>query len=109
MLDEKRKYGFLTTYEQTIFLKQELVGKDWVLFVSHVFKHPVRSIDPKSGTRFFGQGDLREKVSVRLAMLTLVWLSKTEKEYFADNTTPRWVVPEGSLDRKRTRGLFEDE
>ena len=31
MLDEQRKYGFITTYEQTIFLKQELVGKEWVI------------------------------------------------------------------------------
>lgn len=108
MLDEKRKYGFLTTYEQTIFLKQEQVGKDWVLFVSHVFKHRTRSIDPKSGTRFFDQEDLQKNVSVRLAMLTLVWLSKTKEEYFTDNTTPGWVVPEASLDRKRTQGIFEE-
>lgn len=61
MLDEKRKYGFLTTYGQTIFLKQEQVGEEWVLFVSHVFKHTVSSIGPQSGERFFGPGDLRHK------------------------------------------------
>jgi hypothetical protein len=109
MLDEQRKYGFITTYEQTIFLKQELVGKEWVLFISHVFDHTVRSISPQSGERSFGPGDLREKVSVRLAMLTLLWLSRTKEDYFANNTTPNWVVPEGLLDleRKKDRGLFK--
>ena len=52
MLDEKRKYGFLTTYEQTIFLKQEQVGEEWVLFVSHVFKHTIRSIGPRTYNSF---------------------------------------------------------
>jgi hypothetical protein len=51
-------------------------------------------------------------------MLTLLWLSRTKEDYFADNTTPNWVVPiyiyiyiyiEGLLDRerKKNRGLFE--
>jgi len=100
MLDEKRKYGFLTTYEQTIFLKQEQVDEEWVLFISHVFKHTVRSIGPQSGERFFSPGDLRHKVSVRLAMLTLLWLSRTEGDYVADNRTPHWVVPQKSLERE---------
>ena len=109
MLDERCKYGFVTTYEQTIFLKQEQDGKEWVLYISHVFDHTVRSINPKSGEHSFGPEDLRESVSVRLAMLTLLWLSRTKEDYFADNTTPNWVVPEGSLDRgrKKGRGLFE--
>jgi hypothetical protein len=98
MIDEKRKYGFLTTYKQTIFLKQELVSKEWVLFISHVFKYDTRSINPKSGERFFGAEDLREKVSVRLAMLTLMWL-RTEKGYFADNRAQKWVVAQKSPDR----------
>jgi hypothetical protein len=97
MVDEKRKYGFVTTYEQTIFLKQEQVGKEWVLFISHVFRHTVRSIDPQSGERFFD--DHRPTVSVRLAMLTLLWLSRTESDYVADNRTPYWVVPQIELDR----------
>jgi len=97
MVDEKRKYGFVTTYEQTIFLKQEQVGKEWVLFISHVFRHTVRSIDPQSGERFFD--GLRPKVSVRLAMLTLLWLSRIEGDYVADNRTPYWVIPQSELDR----------
>ena len=105
MLDEKRKYGFVTTYEQTISLKQDLVGKEWALSVSHVFKHNVRSIDPKSGKWSFDLGD-QPKVSVRLAMLTLVWLSRTKEHYFADNPSPSWVVLEGSLDL-RNKGLFK--
>jgi hypothetical protein len=104
MLDEKRKYGFLTTYEETIFLKQEQVGEEWVLFVSHVFKHTVRSISPQSGEHFFGPGKLRDKVSVRLAMLTLLWLSRAEGDYVADNRTPYWVVPQKLVERGDNEG-----
>jgi len=97
MVGEKRKYGFLTTYQQTIFLKQELVGEEWVLFISHVFKHVARSTDPKSGKCLFDAKNPQENVSVRLAMLTLLWLSRTKEVYFADNRTQKWVVPENSL------------
>jgi hypothetical protein len=97
MLDEKRKYGFVTTYDQTIFLKQEPVGEAWVLFVSHVFKHNVRSIDPTSGECSFTPTDVQGKMSVRLAMLTLLWLSRTKEDSFADNTTSNWVVSQRLL------------
>jgi hypothetical protein len=95
----------LTTYEQTIFLKQEQVDGNWVLFVSHVFRHTIRSISPQSGQRLFDSGNLRDNVSVRLAMLTLLWLSRAEGYYVADNQTPHWVIPQKSLEK----GDYEDQ
>ena len=49
-------------------------------------------------------------MSVRLAMLTLLWLSRTEGDYVADNRTPYWVVPEKSLERgnDEDRDIFKD-
>jgi hypothetical protein len=62
MFDEKRKYGFLTTYEQTMFLKQEQVGKEWVLLVSHVFKHTVTGRPPMLRMQGNTGGCLRQRL-----------------------------------------------
>lgn len=39
MFDLDLKYGFLTTYEQTIFLRKVNVGSDWVLEYSPIIQH----------------------------------------------------------------------
>jgi hypothetical protein len=42
MLDLNLKYGFLTTYEQTIFLRKVDAGRQWVLQYSPVISHKTR-------------------------------------------------------------------
>lgn len=37
------KYGFLSTYKETIFLKQEFADGEWRLFVSDVVRFDVRT------------------------------------------------------------------
>ena len=75
------KYAFLTTYNQTVFLKQELVRGKWRLY----FSDPISSktgVSTKSSEGFPG-------VTLRQCML---WLCSTTGEgpgtYVANNDTP---------------------
>src|SRR4051812_27570707 len=79
-----RKYGFLSTHEETIFLKLEYSeDRQWILYVSNIFTYGNRSADPKTGKMLppdldsvpTNLSELTPKISTRLAMLTLVWLT----------------------------------
>lgn len=104
----KLKYGFLTTYNQTIFLKQEQTpqeGKavdkerdEWVLWYSNVVFHsdvsttvPNRN-DPMS---YHGQVSLRECMLYLIAMAGGI-----TSDFFANNKSKVWVDDEPS-DRTR--------
>ena len=61
------KYGFWTTYEQTVFLKQEESQGRWFLRVSDVIKYNTKS-DLKRGA----DDNLTNRVSLRECMLFLI-------------------------------------
>jgi hypothetical protein len=62
------KYGFWTTYEQTIFLKQEKSQQgEWMLRLSAIIKH-----DTKSDLTVAANSNLRGCVSLRECMLFLM-------------------------------------
>ena len=109
-----RKYGFLSTHEQTIFLKREYSGDrdEWILYVSNVFRHENKSMDPRTGEVLFFLNDvpanpseLTDKISTRLAMLTLAWLTHEDGSKWLhprpnpDEEDLTWVIPERVLDR----------
>lgn len=79
MKEGHTKYGFLSTYNQTAFLKQEFVDGKWRLFVSDIVKS-----DASSGSR----PTLRQ----------CFWYLLNQLNYSAFNETPDedWVVCEKS-------------
>lgn len=86
------KYGFLTTYDQTIFLKQEKVNGAWRLYYSS----PILASNgemPGDSWNSKEQYD-PENVSVRQCMLWLCRVTRGGPEnYSAHNDTPvkQWV------------------
>lgn len=73
----KVKYGFHTTYEETIFLKQERTSSGWVLYYSSPIRHDAIG-DRSNGT-----------VSIRECFLYLV--DEAINSPVADNDQQRWV------------------
>lgn len=88
MKDFELKYGFFTTYNSTIFLKQEYLNNEWVLYISLPIKHDTRSVHISS------QENLRDKVSLRECFLYFMKLSSAP-DYRAPNNTPsgKWSLP----------------
>lgn len=92
------KYGFITTYDQTIFLKQFKVGNSWGLYYSSPILReaggkPGQAWDPK--TRYSP-----ESVSIRQCMLWLCSVTQgDDTNYTAGNDTPvsKWVSETDSL------------
>ncbi len=102
------KYGFLTTYNETIFLKQELgqaqeqqqhrrghqqqeVAQPWILWYSSVIHHSTSSVVPTDTPPTY-----RNRVSVRECMFFLLSITSGGPEYFtASNNMPMkdWVSP----------------
>lgn len=81
----KVKYGFWTTYEQTVFLKQEQNNSGrWVLKVSNVIKY-----DTASDLSVGRAGNLRGNVSLRECMLYLMHEAKLD--YKANNNDVGFV------------------
>ncbi|KAB8277032.1 hypothetical protein BDV30DRAFT_223995 [Aspergillus minisclerotigenes] len=52
-----RKYGFISTYEETIFLKQDFKMGSWTLFHGHAIRH---STTGQEGLDFVDKVSLRE-------------------------------------------------
>ncbi|KAJ5348216.1 uncharacterized protein N7506_001469 [Penicillium brevicompactum] len=84
MNDLGLEYGFLTTYEQTIFLKREMHAKNsdalkhnLVLWHSPVIYHNTSSQIPEGATIYL---DYRKKVSLRECFLYLVSLARQDLE-----------------------------
>lgn len=80
------KYGFLTTYNETIFLKKEYRGDDWVLWHSR----PISNNTTSTGV---GQNlsDLADHVSVRECFLYLQ-TRVAANDWSAVNKTGKWHV-----------------
>ena len=49
MKEAGTKYGFLSIYQETIFLRQDLVNGQWCLFVSDIVSHNAKS-EPNHAT-----------------------------------------------------------
>lgn len=74
----KVKYGFQTTYDETIFLKQESTSSGWVLYYSDPIQHDAIG-DRSKGT-----------VSLRECFLYLV--DESLNSPVANNDEQNWVV-----------------
>jgi len=81
---------------------------EWILYVSNVFKHENSSMNPKTGEVLFPNDvptELTHKISTRLAMLTLAWLTHEDRSKWLhprpnpDEEDLTWVIPESVLDR----------
>jgi len=89
-------YGFLSTYQQTIFVKRVKYNGNWELWVSRVFRYDKTTSTRSTQLKY-------EDIPVRLAMLALVRMARTdpgkqsaEPPMEIDKT---WVVPESTLER----------
>jgi hypothetical protein len=84
MKEYNTKYGFFTTYDYTIFLKQERRDDNWVLWYSRPIACAVQSSFPNA------PGDLAGRVSVRecfFYLQTEIW----RDHWYADNGSNLWV------------------
>lgn len=82
MYQHKIRYGFLTTYNETIFLKQKLFkDSTWGLLVSTPVSSDIEA-NRKTGA-----------VSLRQCLYYLTCVTEDPKNRIADNTTPleQWV------------------
>jgi hypothetical protein len=73
----KGKYGFHTTYKETIFLKQERTSSGWVPYFSNPIQHDAIG-DPSNDT-----------VSLRECFLYLV--DEAINSAVADNNELQWI------------------
>lgn len=80
----KVKYGFFSTYNRTIFLKQEWRGEDWVLWHSRPIKNLTRSTGVNQNLT-----DLVDHVSVRECFLYLQ-TQMYSGDWYADNKGGKW-------------------
>lgn len=106
----KVKYGFLTTYDQTIFLKQAPLNSkrgEWALWYSNVILNTTRST-PVDGVdlRFKYRHEYHGKVSLRECFLFLGQEIQSGK-YRVENTTDSklWV----GTSYKPRKHLFDDD
>lgn len=92
MHELKLKYGFLSIYDYTIFLKQAEVNGMWTMYVSNPIPRttPTTEADQTHET----PDDLHGKVSLRECMLHLLNVTQNGS-YTAENLTPmqEWVGP----------------
>ncbi|DAA77265.1 TPA_exp: Uncharacterized protein A8136_6525 [Trichophyton benhamiae CBS 112371] len=89
MYDHKMRYGFLTTYDETIFLKQECFeGSTWGLLISSPIPFDTSA---NWGTR---------TVSLRQCLYYLMCVTEEPKNRIANNTTPRhkWISDKSPKD-----------
>ncbi|KAK2811227.1 hypothetical protein FQN50_002324 [Emmonsiellopsis sp. PD_5] len=88
MLKLKLKYGFLTTYEQTIFLTQEQRAKDkkWVIYYSNPILHTT-----STATNIPKMGNLKDTISVKDCMAAVTWLAHEDFEVFRGDNTEQLV------------------
>ncbi|KAL3479676.1 hypothetical protein BJX99DRAFT_255403 [Aspergillus californicus] len=57
--DTKLRYGFITTYEETIFVKQECRNGQWILLYSRPIRSDIQR--PTYFTKHLGQLKMTEK------------------------------------------------
>lgn len=83
MFDNDLKYGFLTTYNQTIFLRKVEVAGKWTLEYSPVIHHD-DSWNPRNG-----------KISVRQAFYHIIRLAQQDGRFNRTSGlgTQVWTVP----------------
>jgi hypothetical protein len=86
MRDLSLKYGFLSTYEQTIFVRQELVNGQWELQYSPSIRHST------SATSVALPANFTRSVSLRQSFWHLATLAQAG--HVATNPLPsaQWVV-----------------
>jgi len=115
-----RKYGFLSTHEETIFLKREYSEShgQWILYTSNIFNHHNKSVDtngkvllPDLNHMPTNLSEVTPMISTRLAMLTLAWLTRQEMSSWLnprpdldDKDMHKWVIPENVLNRGKKYG-----
>lgn len=80
----KLKYGFFTTYDETVFLKQVPRDGGWKLCFSRIITHEEGATP---GGPPILSGD-KKNVSISLRKCMLYLCSITEKDYLVENTTP---------------------
>ena len=74
MADNHLTYGFLTTYNQTLFFKRDREETNLVLYMSNIIHHSTRSQDVIGGGR--RNEDFYGRVSLRECFLYFFWLGK---------------------------------
>ena len=84
MRSYKVKYGFYTTYQSTIFLKQELRGSEWVLWHSRPIRGSTTSVGLNQGLT-----NLSDCVSLRECFLYLQ-SQLVAGDWQANNGSNRW-------------------
>lgn len=89
------KYGFLTNYENTFFIKQELVGEAVYLFCSPPIAHDECASE--------------STVSVRQCLLYLLMEVKDRKAYHFHNDGKTWVTKRGVDEKKQDFDKRVDE
>jgi hypothetical protein len=107
------KYGFWTTYDQTVFLKQERIEKGrWVLRVSNIIKSRA-----ESNLMLRADENLTDSVSLRECMLFLicatngpdsdVYVHKDDEGFIRDDSS-KSAESEVSLRRKTAKKLLPE-
>ena len=79
MFTAKLKYGFISTYNMIIFLKQEIIGGNWTI----AFSRPIMSC---TEAKRVDDGNYEDMVSLRECFLYLVQLA--ENNHVATNQLP---------------------
>ncbi|KAE8144195.1 hypothetical protein BDV25DRAFT_145895 [Aspergillus avenaceus] len=79
MVTAKLKYGFISTYCMTIFLKQEVIGGVWTI----AFSRPIMSCTEWKNVE---DGNYEDTVSLRECFLYLVRMA--ENDHIANNQVP---------------------
>lgn len=88
MLRFQLKYGFFSTYNNTLFLKQEIINGNWVLSVSNLINFNTISTPQDNN------GDmLVDKVSLRECMLYFMHVCDQPDFKVVNNThTSDWII-----------------
>jgi hypothetical protein len=83
MLDLNLKHGFISNYNETIFLKQEQINGQWVLYYTEPIRHNAH-YNPDSNVE-------RRRISLRQCFLHMGERALANPN--ANNTTPQgqWI------------------
>lgn len=105
------KYGFLTTYNRTIFLKQEFREQhdNWAVYISNPIEHTTHTQHMSEDSDNSPPGTFEGKVSLRHCML--YFLKCADSDFWAENTTDLddWIKTRASQIAKQTPATPESQ
>ncbi|KAK2796988.1 hypothetical protein FQN50_009357 [Emmonsiellopsis sp. PD_5] len=89
MLALRMKYGFLTTYNQTIFLTQAQRAQDgqWVIYYSNPILHTTETVKISRKTT-----NLKDTISIRDCMAAVAWLAHEDSRVSRNDSTEKLVT-----------------